>query len=433
MILRKIVGVEHNEGGRVLGRPRIGLLTAVALGGIAAPGHAQSDADIAALIAESETPRDAIGTARQQTASGDLAGAASTLERALLADPNAHDARLLYAATLCRLGDTQGARIEIAKLDRQEIGEAGWSEANEACGGTLRRPLPAEAGNAGGGLSGEAYVGLAYDRDAAGAIVLQFDFFGAGERDDGWSVVSGARLNWRADNYATSGGIYAGASVGSKHEISGPDLDYDIGELRVGYGHGGGATAWSVGPVVRHVRLFGDPYVTEFGGQGDILFGNARANRIRLRAEAVHQDYDGDVPGNDGNGIRGEVSIAYETRLRDKGFATIGVAGEYKDAEERFFSYRGGHLFGGLFLPFESRHYLTLSGTLRYIDFRNDDSLDRKDTRAYVRGGYGIPLAGTPLYVEGALSYTYRKIDTDVVRFRRYKSPGAEVRLIWKF
>ena len=132
---------------------RAALLTGAAVG---APAFAQTEQDIEALVAESQSPTDAVATARQQTSAGDLTGAASTLERALLEDPNANDARLLYAATLCRLGDPQGARIEIGKLNRQDVTPAMFSEANEACGGALNRPAPAENGSS-SGVSGEVY------------------------------------------------------------------------------------------------------------------------------------------------------------------------------------------------------------------------------------------------------------------------------------
>jgi hypothetical protein len=420
----------------VKGRPRRILARAVAglaFAAAAAPGAAQDEPAIAALIAESDSPANAMATARQQSDSGDLTGAASTLERALLADPNAHHARLLYAATLCRLGDPQGARIEIAKLDRQDIDPAGWREANEACGGTLRRPLPAEASQ-GAGLSGEAYAGIAYDHDSAGAITLPIDFFSTSGRDDGISAIGGVRLNWRSTGFGSGGGIYLGGALQSKHDISGPDLDYDIGELRGGYGRGNGATAWSVGPVLRHVRLFDDPYVTEYGGQVDLLFGNASANKLRLRAELVEQDYRGSFPGDAGDGVRGDLSLAYEGHLRERGYWSVGIGGEIKRADEKSLGYAGGRLFAALFLPFETRHYLTLAGTLRHIDFRdNSTGFDRKDWRGFARFAYGIPLVGG-LFAEGAVSYTYRKVDTDsMIDIRRYRSPGAELRLIWKF
>ncbi len=412
---------------------RAGFVLAAAA--IAGPALAQSEQEIEALVAESKTPIDAIASARQQTAAGDPTGAAATLERALLENPNANDVRLLYAATLCRLGDPQGARIEIGKLDRQAVGEAMFAEANEACGGALRRPAPAE-GDTASGVSGEVYGGLSYDYDAAGALALQTDFFGSAKRDDGFSLIGGARLALRSSGYAGGGGFYGGFNVTSKHEISGPRLDYDIGELRAGFGSNRSTIGYSIGPVVRHIRLFDDPYVTEYGGQGELLFGSAQSHRVRLRLESVYQNYDGSgFPGNDADGVRFDLSAAYEARVGKRGYFMIGAAGEIKNADERDFGYLGGRIFTAYQHSFVNRDFLTLSGTLRHIDFRNERFVpDRKDTRAFGRLAYAIALGDSGLFVEGAATYTYRRAKLDgFFAIRTYRSPGAEARVIWKF
>ena len=412
-------------------------LAAIGLAAVsaAAPALAQSEQEIEALIAETRSPRDAVATARQQAAAGDLTGAAATLERALLDDPDASDARLLYAATLCRLGDAQGARIEIGKLHRQDVGNALFVEANEACGGNLQRPALVERGTA-DGVTGEIYAGLAYDHDAAGALSLQSDFFGSSKRDNGFSLIGGARLAIRSPGYAGSGGVYGGFALASKHELSGPRLDYDIGELRAGFGSGGGRTGYSIGPVARHIRLSEDPYVTEYGGQGELLLGQDKARRVRLRLEGVHQDYDGRrFPGSDADGIRLDLSAAYEARIGERGYVSVGLAAETKDADGRNFGYRGGRLFVAFQHGFANRDYLTVSSTLRHIDFRNGDIIaDRTDTRAYARLAYAVALGSSGLFAEGAATYTYRRSRLeDAPDFRTYRSPGAAVRLIWKF
>ena len=417
---------------RSLLRASIGLAAA----SLAVPALAQSEQDIAALVAESQTPVDAIATARQQTAAGDLTGAAATLDRALLEDPNANDARLLYAATLCRLGDPQGARIEIGKLARQNVGQAMFDEANQACGGALQHPNAPETASA-SGISGEVYVGLAYDHDASGALALQTEFFNSTRREDGFSLIGGARLAARSSGYASgTGGFYGGFGVTSKHDISGPQLDYDIGELRAGFGRSGGSLGFSVGPVVRHIRLFNNPYVTEYGGQSELLFGGARPGHVRLRFEGVYQNYnDNNFPGNAADGTRLDLAASYETRVGERGFVTFGVAGEFKDARVRNFGYRGGRAFASYQLSFANHDYLSLSGTVRYIDFRNARFVDdRKDTRAYGRLAYAIALGSSGLYFEPALTYTYRKAKVDGFnKLRTYRSPGGELRLLWKF
>jgi hypothetical protein len=409
---------------------------------IAATGAAAQDNDeaIEALVAESSSPSAAMAAARIQAEAGDLTGAAATLERALLTDPNANDARLLYAATLCRLGDVQAARVEIGKLDRQDINPAAWAEADQACGGSIRQPIARESARR-GGLTGEVYAGVAYDHDASGAIALQTDFgFGSVDREDGIAAIAGARLNWRSEGYASGGGVYAGASLTSKHELSGPDQDYDIGQLRAGYGRLGGSLGWSIGAVVGHTRLFGDPYVTEYGGQGELIFGGAQSSRIRLRAEGVAQNYEDGFPGDDADGARFDLSAALESRIGSRGYYVVGVGGELKTADRKIFAYRGARLFGAAQFVFANRHYAGFSGTLRYIDFRDDPPFaDRKDLRGFARAAYGVPLIGNGLFVEGAGTYTLRKVSLSgtsgfsVPDLKTYRSPGAELRLIWKF
>jgi hypothetical protein len=182
--------------------------------------------------------------------------------------------------------------------------------------------------------------------------------------------------------------------------------------------------------------LFDDPYVTEYGGQAELLFGNALAHRVRVRAEGIYQNYDnGGFPGNGADGIRLDLSAAYETRVGASSFFTIGAAGEFKDADRRNLGYRGGRLFTAFQRSFANRDYLTLSATLRHIDFRDDsDFVDRKDTRAFARVAYAIALGDSGLFVESAATYTYRRATLeDAPDFRTYRSPGAEARVIWKF
>ena len=424
---------------------RISRLIAISAGGLAAlpaiPAWAQDDDQaIEALVAESSSPAAAMATAREQTAAGDLTGAAATLERALLTDPNANDARLLYAATLCRLGDAQAARIEIGKLDRQDISPSVWAEADQACGGAIRQPLAADSASD-GGLTGEVYAGLAYDGDAAGAIALQTDFgFGSSDREDGLAAIAGARLNWRSDGFASDGGIYAGAGLTSKHDLAGPDQDYDIGQLRAGYGRLVGNIGFSIGAVLGHTRLLGDPYVTEYGAQAELIFGNAQSRRVRLRGEAVVQDYKAGFPGNFADGGRFDLSAALESRLGERGYYTVGIGGELKTADQKSFGYRGGRLFAAAHLGLRRRNYLNLSGTLRYVDFRDDPPFsDRKDVRGFARAAYGVPIGDDGLFVEGAGSYTLRKVSLSsttggsIPDLKTYHSPGAELRLLWKF
>ena len=136
-----------------------------------------------------------------------------------------------------------------------------------------------------------------------------------------------------------------------------------------------------------------------------------------------------------------DLSAAIKSPLGGSGAFAIGVGAEIKTADLRNLAYRGARLFGVVQVPVGSRgHYFNLSGTLRYIDFRdNSPFADRKDTRAFARAAYGLPLIHQ-LFLEGAASYTLRSSKlsatapfTFIGELADYHSVGGEARLIWKF
>lgn len=108
----------------------------------AAPLQAQEalEPEIEALIGPSQQPGTGLTLARSQVQNNDLLGAAGTLERVLLVQPDATPARLLYASLLCRLDDAAGARVELSLLQGQDVDDAAWAEVASACGGAVTRP-----------------------------------------------------------------------------------------------------------------------------------------------------------------------------------------------------------------------------------------------------------------------------------------------------
>ena len=102
--------------------------------GWSVPALAQ-DSDVAALdqlVERSSSVNSAIELAREQAAAGDLLGAAATYERVLIADENADEARLAYAAILCRLDDRASAELELALLNGQGGSQAALDEVEKA-------------------------------------------------------------------------------------------------------------------------------------------------------------------------------------------------------------------------------------------------------------------------------------------------------------
>ena len=385
-----------------------------------------------------------MSSARNQAQNGDLTGAAATLERALLAKPNAHAVRLLYVGILCRLDDVQGARVELASLDGQRIDDADWNEANGACGEGLTRPQAA-AGGSDNGISGQIWAGLAFDSNASGALAVQFDVLNLPiPNRDGLAVIAGMRFSGKSEGYRDKGGAYGSFSLVAKNSIDGPDQRYELGELRAGFGRQSDGSDFAVGAVLRHARIFNQSYMSEAGAEARVGLMSSDTSRLYLRGEASYQWYGKLGPGNGGDGWRLDAGIGYEKKLGENSWFAAGAAFEHKDAKVRDSGYVGGRLYAAWQRPVGTNGaYLNLSSTLRYIDFKDSPPLlDRRDLRATARGAVGLPLTDTGLILELGGSYTARQVANRATVNPRppfqldvadYGNFGAEARLIWKF
>jgi hypothetical protein len=115
------------------------LLGLAATAALASPARAQDDLD--GLVTASQQVDSGMALARRQMAGRDLLGAAGTLERVLIANPEAVPPRLLYASLLCRLDDQEGAGVELDLLADKPTADADWTEVTAACG-AVPRPAP---------------------------------------------------------------------------------------------------------------------------------------------------------------------------------------------------------------------------------------------------------------------------------------------------
>ena len=110
------------------------------------PVSAQAQDDLDALVAASQQVDSGMTLARRQVSQRDLLGALGTLERVQIANPEAVQPRLLYAALLCRLDDAEGAGVELNLLAGKPIADADWAEVTAACGAVPRPAPPPQQG-----------------------------------------------------------------------------------------------------------------------------------------------------------------------------------------------------------------------------------------------------------------------------------------------
>ena len=410
---------------------------ALAIGlAFAAPAAAQSvspEAEIDALIDATATNAGAIATARAQAAGGDLLGAASALERALLNRPGSgsDDVRLYYATLLCALDDKRRAAYELGNV--RDASLSGWTEARAACGDIGgNQPSAATRGD---GVWGELSVGMAYDSDSYGALATEINIptlpsLAAG----GVSAVTAARLDAQFGTGNRSY-FYAGLSFQSKDSVSGPKLDYQVGGVKLGFATKLGESAdIAVGGVVRHAALFADPFVTEYGGQIALGLNSGERSRWSIDAEVVHQKYLGSVAAALRDGARYDLALVYTMTPRDHASVAFSAALELKDANLRTLGYSGGRVFAAAHLPIaDNGTYLGLSATVRRADYRDPvTGPDLKEWRLFTRAAIGLPLGDSGLFVEPAVSYAARTYNAASL-LRDYHSFGAELRLVYRF
>jgi predicted Zn-dependent protease len=144
------------------------LAVPLALGALASAGAQDFDAVMAA-------PDDVelnLAYARSEAAQGNLSSAASAMERVLILEPNRHADRLFYAVLLYRLGDYNGAKVELDRLKGANLSPLQRAEAERY----LARVKEKTADSA---FSGRLTAGVVYEDDAAGAYFTAFDIFGA--------------------------------------------------------------------------------------------------------------------------------------------------------------------------------------------------------------------------------------------------------------
>lgn len=138
--------------------------------------------------------------AKGQIASGDLKGAAATLERVLMVKPELHKVRLVYAIVLYRLGNLSESERELAKLEEPAVPEPVRAEA-----ATWRKAVA--KGRKKNHLSGRLAAGFEYDTNRNASPTsgrklfndIQLNASGAAAKRDDTSALWMAGVEYRRD------------------------------------------------------------------------------------------------------------------------------------------------------------------------------------------------------------------------------------------
>lgn len=403
--------------------------------------------DFTAILAAPDDADLNLTYARDQARAGNLTVSASTLERILINDPNRHSVRLFYAVVLYRLGDLQSASDELRRLEAVPLTPEQRAEA-----ASYRRRI--DQGLATRSMSGSLAVGLVYEDDAAGAYFTAFDFIGAAPSEEGLSSDVSLTLLGRAG--VGSGRVYevfAEGFLNDRSALSGAAIDIQRAGLDLGLIRTTRSTRSRLSLFGHHVRLLGEPQLTEAGVRGDTRWRVSNATTLTGRAEAVSQDFDepgvdalAPLLGGDRYGERFSLGVGISHRFTSRLTVSGGLDYEIKTATYEPFGFQGPRVYALVSQRFDKGVYALGSASVRWLDYEAADTLllngaVREDVRTHARVALGAPLSAFTargatgdvrehVSIEGALNYTSRESSAPLSDFDGW---GAELRLVWRF
>jgi hypothetical protein len=391
--------------------------------------------------------------AQEQANAGHLLEAAAALERILLTEPNRADVRLFYVAVLYRLDDLQDASEQLKRVDVNALTPLQKAEADRyqrLIEGRSRRGIE------GVRIGGEIAAGVAYDSDAAGALLTQLQFspsFPITKQSGTGAVVSGDAHVSLPIGPGEKTTVTASLAGYDRETISGGQDQLQIFDGRIGLSRAGTWQTFSVMGIARTYQVLDHHLLDEFGGRGQALVRLNTATNILLAVEGVQQSYQA-PPGGfqhfgpfvlDDSGPLYDVEVDVSHRFGAATSVLAGIGYENKIAEYRSWSYQAPFFKARLDQVLPRGSYLVVSGGVRFVQYDGPDILllnaTRRDTRADARAAFGVPLSAFApqgatgdwrerLAFEIAATWSNRGSTFPVTG---YEDWGAQARLIWRF
>lgn len=429
------------------GQPFLAAGAAALVLGAAGAALAQQTPSFEQVMAAPDDVRLNLDFAIAEANAGNLLSAASTLERVLLHQPGAADARLLYAAVLIRLDDLQGAQNQLDSLNEAQLSALQRQEAQRYRALIRNRRAVFTFG-------GDFSLGVIYEDDALGAAGLQLETpLLAPVEDNGASAILAVNLNAALKlNEAGNVTSYWNFGYFEKEGVSGIDTDYRRLSFGTGVAVVNRMSSWRLGLVVREFEVSGMDYLSDYGvrfeatrrpNTRDTWFGGAEITNQQYVEPAI--DPGAAILGGTHDGERYDIFGGMSRRLNAR-TTVSGEAGlEYKDASYYGFSYYAPRIQASYSRQFQKAAYLNAIARISYYDYTDPDfylgGVERRDTRLRLRTALGAPLSyfspqgatgdtRENIGIEGAVFYDSRDSNAPLADLDNI---GAEVRLIARF
>jgi len=339
--------------------------------------------------------------AQTQVDDGELTGAAATLERILLLQPDLPRVRLLYGAVLFRLGNLAEADREFARLEQEGRASDRTRIAD------YRQRIQRSARPTHTTLSLSAGTQHDTNRNTApesGTVLISDIPFTLGSTNDkngdgGWFSLLDVHVE-RELGYQEDRRLIAGASYyhSQQDDLASYDVQAWTGELGVRVRRSEGSFQPRL--FASMVDLSREKYLRAFGLELALSRPIGKSTSLWGYARLQHEDFD-DIPevptASDRKGLRGEARSGSSFALGPRRKLDVDFALVNKSADEDFQAYLGPEL--GV-----SHLWIQRCGTFAIAEVRassekykhNQDLISgtsRRDLRTRGRLAFGVPLA----------------------------------------
>ena len=397
------------------------MAAAVALAAVGTGALAAEDAGDGGLVSFEDVlanPQDAglsFRYARQQVAEGNLTGAAASLERMLINNPDLHEVRLFHAVLLYRLDNYLEAEVELRRIPLASLTEKLRSEVERYLGLIGKRKQTTR-------YFGILGVGFEYDENVNSIS------------DTGDVLFLGLPLT--VPDGPDDFGFLGRATVGFEHELQTEEEMHIFGDVTVFANEHIQATSQShqlfmgrVGTVIRtgpmditpvaqggSLRL-SEEFFYNFGGISvDATHRVASKLSVKGGVRWRYEEFDAIIesPGADGRtGHRYEVGVGTTYRHGPAQILDVSLNFIGKDGKVDFEDYYGFRLDVGLTVGLFEGHFVQLTLTAGRRDYDGPEGFvtptqTRTDQYGRARVTYGLPLSyligavggNTPSYLE---------------------------------
>ena len=353
--------------------------------------------------------------ARQQVRKGDLKGAAATLERMLLIDPNKPRIRLFYAVVLYRLDNIVEAQHELDILASAKLGGQLGEEVKEY------QRLVAERLKR-NHISGRAGVGFQYDtnRNAAPASGSRLFFDtpialspGSQRRDDTAVVFLGG-LDYRRD-VGNGQALFGSANYYQAEQTLEKILNLKAYSLQGGGVYQRGRNTITPTLLFDHVLLAQSTYLRDRGV--DVRFEHkvGRQGDYYVQVHDVFQDFVANrvVPtAPERTGIQLDITAGFDYVLNPTMRVGAGYLHTWKHAAKHYNQFGRDGLLADYIWLLGKGTFLLSNFTFNYDQYDQPDvalsSKYRRDTTFRASATYGLPLnLAHPALKDFLMTFTY--------------------------